>query len=123
MPGLTALENVALPLELDGQPLRKLRELAMEALGNEKIESLANRFPVNLSRGEQQRVAIARAFMGSRNLLLADEPTGSFDTKTGEVVMQLLRNCRRCRKHGTVERVRDFILTSKGQQDCKLKFS
>lgn len=100
MPGLTALENVALPLELDGQPLRKSRELAMEALGNVNIESLANRFPDNLSGGEQQRVAIARAFIGSRNLLLADEPTGSLDTQTGEVVMQLLR--KQCDEGGSV---------------------
>ncbi len=91
MPGLTAIENVALPLELDGCSQRESRELALDALERVKIAQLANRFPDNLSGGEQQRVAIARAFVGTRNLLLADEPTGALDSVTGEVVMKLLR--------------------------------
>ena len=94
LPGLTALENAALPLELDGVPARHARAQAMEALRGVEIAALADRFPDNLSGGEQQRVAIARAFVGSRQLLLADEPTGALDSTTGEVVMQLLR--RQC---------------------------
>jgi len=92
MSGLTALENVALPLELDGCTIRRSREEAMDSLHRVNMGSLANRFPDNLSGGEQQRVAIARAFVGSRNLLLADEPTGALDTTTAEVVMRLLRH-------------------------------
>ena len=91
MPGLTALENAALPLELDGYSQKGARAHAMDALENVGIAELAQRFPDHLSGGEQQRVAIARAFIGSRTLLLADEPTGALDSGTGEVVMRLLR--------------------------------
>ena len=91
MPGLTAVENVTLPMELDGHNLNEARLQAMEALERVKIEHLAERFPDDLSGGEQQRVAIARAFVGTRTLLLADEPTGALDTTAGDVVMQLLR--------------------------------
>ena len=91
LPGLSALENVALPLELDGVRLPEARTAAMGALDSVGLAELANRFPDDLSGGEQQRVAIARAFVGSRELLLADEPTGSLDSVTGETVMRLLR--------------------------------
>jgi putative ABC transport system ATP-binding protein len=91
LPGLTALENVALPLELDGVPLAAARAQAHAALADVHLEALARRFPDDLSGGEQQRVAIARAFVGPRTLLLADEPTGALDTAAGEVVLRLLR--------------------------------
>ena len=91
LPGLTAIENVSLPLELDGMPLGKTREAALEALRGVRVDALADRFPDNLSGGEQQRVAIARAVVGPRSILLADEPTGALDSVTGELVMRLLR--------------------------------
>ena len=91
MPGLTAIENVSLPLELDSVSLKASRKLALEALARVQIETLASRFPDNMSGGQQQRVAIARAFVGSRDLLLADEPTGALNSATGDVVMGLLR--------------------------------
>ncbi len=91
LPGLTACENVALPLELDGVPLARARVEAREALVSLGLERLTDRFPDDLSGGEQQRVAIARAFVGERSLLLADEPTGALDSANGETVMQLLR--------------------------------
>lgn len=91
LPGLTAIENVALPLELDGESQKTSRKSAMEALSRVQIETLANRFPDDMSGGEQQRVAIARAFVGSRDLLLADEPTGALDSATGDIVMGILR--------------------------------
>ena len=98
LPGLTALENVALPLELDGCPLASARAEALEALRGVRLEALTERFPDDLSGGEQQRVAIARAFVGPRCLLLADEPTGALDSVTGELVMRLLRaQCERGR--------------------------
>ena len=92
LPGLTALENVALPLELDGRPLAEARSAAHVALKRVSLSKLSHRFPDDMSGGEQQRVAIARAIVGPRVLLLADEPTGSLDSITGELVMRLLRS-------------------------------
>jgi putative ABC transport system ATP-binding protein len=89
--GLTALENVTLPLELDGTGKGAARDQAAEALLLVGMDDLADRFPDELSGGEQQRVAIARAAVGERILLLADEPTGALDSVTGESVLRLLR--------------------------------
>lgn len=89
--GLTAIENVSLPLELDGRGRRDARAAAGSALELVSIAELADRFPDELSGGEQQRVAIARAVVGDRVLLLADEPTGALDSVTGESVLRLLR--------------------------------
>ena len=89
--GLTARENVAIPLELDGRPIGEARAAADAALDSVGLATLANRFPDDLSGGEQQRVAIARALVGGRQILLADEPTGALDSITGESVMRLLR--------------------------------
>ncbi|MFB7287880.1 ABC transporter ATP-binding protein [Actinacidiphila glaucinigra] len=94
IPALTAAENIALPRELDGVPVRRARKEAVEALGDVGLEHLADRFPDEMSGGQQQRVAIARALVGERRLLLADEPTGALDSETGEAVLALLR--RRC---------------------------
>jgi putative ABC transport system ATP-binding protein len=88
---LTAVENVALPLELDGRGVRKARTLAEAALAEVDMAGLAPRFPDEMSGGQQQRVAIARALVGDRRLVLADEPTGALDSQTGEAVLRLLR--------------------------------
>jgi putative ABC transport system ATP-binding protein len=89
---LTAVENVALPLELDGMGVRKARKLAATALDEVGLADLAPRFPDEMSGGQQQRVAIARALVGERRLVLADEPTGALDSQTGEAVLRLLRS-------------------------------
>jgi len=91
LPGLTALENVTLPLELDGIPLKRAREAGLEALEELDVVDQADRFPDELSGGQRQRIAIARAVVGERGLLLADEPTGALDSVNGEAVMRLLR--------------------------------
>jgi putative ABC transport system ATP-binding protein len=91
LPALTAVENVALPRELDGAGVRAARDEAMKALQTVGLADLASRFPDDMSGGQQQRVAIARALVGSRRLLLADEPTGALDTQTGEAVLRLMR--------------------------------
>jgi len=91
IPSLTAVENVALPLELDGQRVRKARLIAMDSLEAVGIPGLADRYPDNMSGGQQQRVAIARALVGDRRLVLADEPTGALDSQTGEAVLRVLR--------------------------------
>jgi len=87
LPNLTALENVLIPAQLKGNTSNgRAREL-MERLG---IAEVAGRYPARLSGGQQQRVAIARALINQPTLLLADEPTGALDTRSGEHVMQLL---------------------------------
>jgi len=96
LPGLTAVENVSLPLELDGLVVRKARSSGMAALEELGLADRANHFPDELSGGERQRVAIARAVVGDRRLLLADEPSGALDSVNGEAVMRLvLAACRR----------------------------
>ena len=94
--GLTALENVALPLELDDLSPRKARIAAMAALENIGIAERAGHFPDELSGGERQRVAIARAVVGERHLLLADEPSGALDSANGDAVMKMIR--RACKQ-------------------------
>jgi putative ABC transport system ATP-binding protein len=89
--GLTAAENVSLPLELDGIPAKRARAAAVEALEAFGLSPRADTFPDDLSGGERQRVAIARAVVGDRHLLLADEPTGALDSVNGEGVMRLVR--------------------------------
>ncbi len=91
LPSLTALENVSLPLELDGARGGLARRAARDALEEVGVGHLAGRFPDDMSGGQQQRVAIARALVGPRRLLLADEPTGALDSTTGEEVLRVLR--------------------------------
>jgi len=88
--GLTAVENVALPLELDGVGSKRARETAHEALERMGLVDKVGRFPDDLSGGERQRVAIARAVVGDRRVLFADEPTGALDSVNGESVMRML---------------------------------
>ena len=96
LPGLTAAENVSLPLELDGLTPRKAHAVGMAALEQLDLADRAGHFPDQLSGGERQRVAIARAVVGERHLLLADEPSGALDSANGEAVMRLvLAACRR----------------------------
>jgi putative ABC transport system ATP-binding protein len=91
LPGLTAIENVTLPLELDGTRSKAARAAGLGALEDLDVAEHADRYPDELSGGERQRVAIARAIVGERGLLLADEPTGALDSVNGEGVMRLLR--------------------------------
>ncbi len=96
LPGLTAAENVALPLELDGTSARKARLAGLRALDELGLGERAGNFPDQLSGGERQRVAIARAVVGDRRLLLADEPSGALDSVNGEAVMRLIHAaCKR----------------------------
>jgi putative ABC transport system ATP-binding protein len=88
---LTAYENVELPLIYRGVPLKKRKEQVVDALRKVGLEERMNHRPVELSGGQQQRVAIARALAGDPPMLLADEPTGALDTKTGKEVMSLMQ--------------------------------
>ncbi len=100
--GLTAAENVALPLELDGIPARSARAAGLRALDELGLGDRASRFPDELSGGERQRVAIARAVVGERRLLLADEPSGALDSANAEAVMRLVRTACRGEVAGVV---------------------
>ena len=94
--GLSAVENVSLPLELDGLSAKKARVAGMTALEELGLVDRAGHYPDQLSGGERQRVSIARAVVGNRTLLLADEPSGALDSTNGEAVMRLiLAACKR----------------------------
>jgi len=93
LPGLTALENVALPLELNGDG--KALETANYYLDRVGLSSRTTHYPRQLSGGEQQRVAVARAFACKPTILFADEPTGNLDTGTGEIINDLLFDLNR----------------------------
>lgn len=94
IPSLTALENVMLPLELDGVGTRSARTSAREALAAVGLTEQVERYPDEFSGGQQQRIAIARAIVGQRRLLLADEPTGALDTMNSDQVVELLATLR-----------------------------
>ena len=88
LPSLTALENVMLPLELRGD--RDVEGPAKRILGQVGLGERLDHYPRQLSGGEQQRVALARAFVTAPSLLLADEPTGNLDNRTGQGIIDLL---------------------------------
>lgn len=92
LPGLTAAENVSLPLELDGLSARKARIAGLRALDRFGLGERAAHYPDQLSGGERQRVAVARAMVGERKLLLADEPSGALDSMNAQGVMRLLHD-------------------------------
>ena len=97
LPGLTALENVMLPLELAGQG--QPRDLAAQLLARVGLQARLDHYPRQLSGGEQQRVAIARAYVMNPAILFADEPTGNLDNTTGATIIDLLFALNR--EHGT----------------------
>ena len=98
LPGLSASENVSLPLELDGWRARRARSAGLAALAELGLAERADHYPDELSGGERQRVAIARAMVGERRLLLADEPSGALDSANAEAVMQLVHDA--CKNAG-----------------------
>jgi putative ABC transport system ATP-binding protein len=93
LPTLSALENVALPLRIDGMRRGEAHERADEVLERVELARRARHFPHELSGGEQQRVAIARALVIQPAVLLADEPTGALDSANGRSILALLRRC------------------------------
>jgi ABC-type lipoprotein export system ATPase subunit len=95
LPSLTALENVESGLELPGVRSADRRRRSRELLDRVGLARLADRFPTQLSGGEQQRVAIARALVREPRLLLADEPTGSLDEESGEIVLTAMQDLQR----------------------------
>jgi putative ABC transport system ATP-binding protein len=95
VPSLTALENVMLPLELDGVSIGAAREMARDALARVGVTEQVERYPDGFSGGQQQRIAIARAVVGDRTVLFADEPTGALDTLTSDQVVEVMAELTR----------------------------
>jgi putative ABC transport system ATP-binding protein len=116
LPGLSAAENVSLPLELDGMPARKARTAGLRALAGLGLAGRAAKYPDQLSGGERQRVAIARAVAGERRLLLADEPSGALDSANAEAVMRLLRDACKNGRLAAVVVTHDAQLASRADR-------
>jgi putative ABC transport system ATP-binding protein len=98
LPTLTAAENVALPLLIEGRPPAEYQVRVNELLGLVGLETRSEHLPDQLSGGQQQRVAIARAFANNPEIVLADEPTGNLDSRSGTAILELLR--KTCRELG-----------------------
>lgn len=119
IPTLTAIENVAVPLELSGE--RRAGERAAELLAAVGLSSRMEHYPVQLSGGEQQRVAVARAFACRPPILLADEPTGNLDSSTGAHVIDLLLSLHRDSGTTLVLVTHDATLASSMQRVLSLR--
>ena len=95
LPTLTALENVTLPFVLDGRSKEEAEQRATTLLDKVGLENRKDHLPEEMSGGEIQRIAVARALAFDPPILLADEPTGNLDSKTGESILSLLRQINR----------------------------
>jgi ABC-type lipoprotein export system ATPase subunit len=102
LPELSVIENVMLPGMLANKRKKEVREKAIELLESVGLSHRLKHKPNQLSGGEQQRAAIARALINSPQLLLADEPTGNLDSKTGESILQLLTELHKNNKDQTI---------------------
>jgi putative ABC transport system ATP-binding protein len=119
LPTLTALENVAVPLELQGN--KNADKIGMELLEKVGLADRYHHYPSQLSGGEQQRVAVARAFSNKPSILFADEPTGNLDAETGEKVVELLFNLNKELGTTLVIVTHDLELAQKTQHILRLK--
>ena len=119
LPTLTALENVSVPLELQGA--KDASKRGIELLDQVGLADRFHHYPSQLSGGEQQRVALARAFSNSPSILFADEPTGNLDDETGEKVIQLLFDLNKASNTTLIIVTHDLDLANRTQQILRLK--
>lgn len=119
LPTLTALENVVVPLELQGD--KNAQKVGLELLDKVGLSDRVHHYPSQLSGGEQQRVALARAFSNKPSILFADEPTGNLDEETGEKVIQLLFDLNKEAGTTLVIISHDLDLANRTQQILRLK--
>ena len=117
LPELTALENVMLPGMIGGRATRDLCTKSLEAVG---LGDRVNHLPPELSGGEQQRVAIARALTNDPDIIFADEPTGNLDSKTGDVIMELLLGLAKERNKTLVVVTHDNNLAERGDRTLRI---
>lgn len=118
----TALENVELPLYYkDHMPAKTRKELAREALTAVGLEKREKHHPGQLSGGEQQRVAIARALVNKPSIILADEPTGNLDSKTGREIMEIFQNMNQKLKKTIIFVTHDQDIACFAERQIKLK--
>ncbi len=119
LPTLTALENVIVPLELQGE--KNATKFGIALLEKVGLGDRLHHYPAQLSGGEQQRVALARAFSNKPSILFADEPTGNLDEETGEKVIQLLFELNKEAGTTLVIITHDLDLANRTQQILRLK--
>ncbi len=118
---LTALENVMLPLIFQGVSLKKRTKKATEMLKKVGLGDRMNHTPAQLSGGQQQRVAIARSLIVDPEVVLADEPTGNLDSKTGKEIMDLLKDLNKKEKKTVVLVTHDNHLAKMAERTAFLK--
>ncbi len=124
LPTLTALENVLVPLELDGVGRgngASIRERARDLLGRVGLADRVHHYPAQLSGGEQQRVALARAFANAPKILFADEPTGNLDSATGDTVIRLMEELNREARTTLVLVTHDMSLADRAHRIVRLR--
>ena len=121
IPVLTALENVELPLLAAGHPREKALERAKELLHMVGLAERMNHMPDELSGGEQQRVAIARALANKPSIILADEPTGDLDSKTGTEIVQVLYDAAKKENATVVVVTHDPTIAEKADRVMRMR--
>ncbi len=119
LPNLTAIENVALPLHLINSD--QVEKLSLEALNKVGLNSRADHLPSQLSGGEQQRVALARAFIANPKIILADEPTGNLDSKSSDIVIDMLFSLKEENKTTLIFATHDEKLSQKCDRITEIK--
>ena len=117
----SSLENVMLPLLYSDIPSEKRKNLALEMLAKVNLSSKLKNLPSQLSGGEQQRVAIARALVNNPKIILADEPTGNLDSKTGREVMDLLHKSNKEEKRTIILVTHDRDLANEAERILVIK--
>jgi putative ABC transport system ATP-binding protein len=119
VPGLSALENIAFPMRFNGTPVKKRKEIAANLLSRVELDAWAHHRPHELSGGQQQRIAMARALVNDPDIILADEPTGNLDSKSGDMIMEMLSSFHQSGKTILVV-THDFRLTKYATQVISL---